>query len=95
MKEFFEVFLLAIYQKISHSNKTEEMRKLLLQRPMKVRLQHEIRNLNSTLLVENDIDVQKVRKIRFVPSPGSKYNFRVEYINLSTSCALWAKGCVG
>jgi len=45
----------------------EEMRNLLRQRPLKVRLQHAVRDINTTVLVENDIDVQKLRKIKFRP----------------------------
>ena len=44
------------------------MRELLRQRPLKVRLQHAVRDINTTVLVENDIDVQKLRKIKFRPS---------------------------
>lgn len=44
------------------------MRNLLRQRPLKVRLQHAVRDINTTVLVENDIDVQKLRKIKFRPS---------------------------
>ena len=52
----------------SHPKKNEEMRNLLRQRPLKVRLQHAVRDINTTVLVENDIDVQKLRKIKFRPS---------------------------